>query len=77
MVYQTKEVPLLPPDSFLNDPCEKALGFKTPRELAINNRANLGCIKLHEAQNQEAREWKARQLKIYQQENKNDNSKSK
>ena len=65
VVYQTKEVAVLPDQGMLIHPCKKTLGFTTVRELAVNNRKNLGCIEKYQVVVDELITWKEEQLKIY------------
>lgn len=65
MVYQTKEVPVFPPDGLVYEVCDYTLGFKTPRELAINNRKNLGCIKDYRTMVDNYVVWKKEQEKVF------------
>ena len=65
VIYKDKEVTILPPDAMLIHPCKKSVGFTTPRELAINNRQNLGCIESYEKVIDSLIEWKGKQTQIY------------
>lgn len=65
IIYKDKEVPILPPDALLIHPCNKSLGFLTPRELAVNNRQNIACIDSYKEVVDEFIDWKKKQLQIY------------
>ena len=65
MVYQTKEVPVFPPDGLVYEVCDYTLGFNTPRQLAVNNRKNLGCIKDYKTMVDNYLVWKQKQEEVF------------
>lgn len=65
VVYQTKEVPVFPPEGLIYEVCDYTLGFTTPRELAINNRKNLGCIKDYKTMVDNYLVWKEKQEEVF------------
>ena len=65
VVYQTKEVPVFPPEGLIYEVCDYTLGFTTPRQLAINNRNNLGCIKDYKTMVENYLVWKQKQEEVF------------